>query len=328
VLCWVIVSSLTCLSASGQNEDSLRRQAEQRAEARLRGYRQLNLEDEQQARLRQLWVDEELAIARLRQQTQQRSQELLDTRQRTTLERQQRIANAPSNKLSWLGLDTQRFTRALSLNDRQQEEVERVLAGAVQRLDEAYQKQRQDRERWDYAAWRGFALQLRSDFRPRIAELLDEQQRAKFEQANREWDEQVAKVYQEWLARQSSSQAPTAGSSPTPSQAEREQALLSLLEQVLAALALGDEERAVLRPLLERLIRTQSDGERVTQEQRQAMARLTREAASEQVIRSALDQLRKHRAGHLQDLETQQAAIRELVTIEQEAVLVAYGLLP
>lgn len=337
-----LIALLLCLApltAFAQDADKAKAEAERRAEWRLRSYRSLNLTEAQKAEIKKLIVAEELASVKARDARRAGVTKLLDDKQKKTFSdmvnrgnrgrggnNRQRSSSA-SSRLSWLGLDADRFAKPMKMDAEQKKKLEATLAPAVKRLEEARSKQRQGR--WDYAKWRAFALQLRQEFRPKIAQMLDEDQKEIFDKLNQEWDDQVNKVYKRWQERQNEdNSARTTGGSGRKGKADPASLAKQLLAEVMAALGLGPEETAVLQPMIKALIDHKIIGGHELANQRDTLAKTTAAAPGDDKIKTAVAGYREAQKAWSDKLTELQDQVRELLVLSQEAVLVSRDLLP
>lgn len=227
-----------------------------------------------------------------------------------------------SARLARMGMDTARFKRELKLSEEQAKAFEEALAPAVRRLDDAEKKSAG--KPWDYATWRAFALQLRKEFRPKLSALLTDAQRQRFEALNASWDDKVESIYERWKTGKGEfgrlqRMLDEAKGARKAAPGERAR---GLLEQVIKALGVEAEEAAALKPMLKALIDHKLvEGARLAARRGQ----LARAGAEAEAKVAAYRAARQRWSDKLASL---QGELRELLTIEQEALLISHDLLP
>ena len=107
----------------------------------------------------------------------------------------------------------------------------------------------------------------------------------------------------------------------------REQGRARLRDEAVKALALGEEEAAVVLPMLDTVLETRELLMREGQERRDAFLKTAREESDPQALAAALEAFRKAKADDKAQLAASQEQLREVLTLEQEAKLVALNVL-
>ncbi len=101
----------------------------------------------------------------------------------------------------------------------------------------------------------------------------------------------------------------------------------ALLEQIKNALLLNEEEQEVLLPLIENVMKAQSELQQIEGPGRNELTSFLRSGADQEAIQARLTDFRTKRTDAEKKLEAARKELRELLTFEQEAKLVAFGIL-
>ncbi|MHC5036060.1 MAG: hypothetical protein ACYTHM_01985 [Planctomycetota bacterium] len=223
------------------------------------------------------------------------------------------------------------WKKRLNLDDAQVEKIraafdamsEEVSAKFMEAMRAAREEggERRGRRRFDY---RGILRSIRPDVEKmleglsgKIREVLKEDQVPEFEKAFKEYADKVTG----YLGGDSSRRREDGGRrgrSQTPEQR---------LESVMAELKVSAEEAAVLKPLCEKVIRFQADAEKKMEETSAKLRELVGKADATEALKASLDGLRTLRKENAAKLKTLQDNLRELLTFEQEALLVVLKVL-
>lgn len=210
---------------------------------------------------------------------------------------------------------------ALELSDAQRADSERVLDDIGRRLFQRFESG----DQWSMAEWRAYLITMRTETDQRIGKLLEGEQRAAWETITAKHRAAAKASYQKWgqwdgSVKGNDGKAKAKGDKAAkPESAEAE--IRRLLAAALKALALGDEEAKVVRDPLLALIRHKVLGRRAL------AARRAKLQAIENPAEAALKGYREARQRYQTRLAPLEAAVRQLLTVLQEARLVGLDIL-
>jgi len=99
------------------------------------------------------------------------------------------------------------------------------------------------------------------------------------------------------------------------------------LEQIKDALLLSEEEQKVLLPLIEKVMDAQAELRTTQTEGRAELTRFLRSGPDKDAVEGRMNDFRAKRDEVAKKLEAARKELRELLTLEQEAKLIAFGIL-
>lgn len=310
-------------------EERAKTQAERRATGMLRGLRTLELTEEQQAKIKQLIVDEELAAAKQRSERPARIEALLTAEQKTKyaeLQAQRAQRGGASAQLRRVGMTVEQLTEKLKLAEGQAKQLAEVLAGA----DKIMGQQRQAADR---RGRREAMLATVKALREKITPLLDDTQRATFEQLSQKMDRRLTRRGGKGQARR-----PAQGDQPQPGRrpgrrpgaqgARDPQAIVKRrVDAVMKALALPADEAAVMQPLFEKLVTYSVTEGRKVREAREAISKASTEKRPVEQVQAKVAAYVAARDAFGAQRALLEDGIRELLTQSQEYHLIGMGVL-
>jgi hypothetical protein len=159
---------------------------------------------------------------------------------------------------------------------------------------------------------------MRSEITSKIKALLDDEQKKEFDVLVKEFDQRAGSFNRGRGAPGGDAAAWLEGELPS-----RERLLLKAEN----ALLLTQDEKRVVLPKVEAVIAIREKMLEARREERRNLGQALRAKAKEDEVRERLHGLRNKQAGLQKDLVKAEEELRELVTIDQEARLVAIGIL-
>lgn len=233
---------------------------------------------------------------------------------RRALDAQLRAAQRPTledfDSLEQVGVGPRALTEELGLSEAQQPALRRLLAEAIMRFEDDCAAQSKGRRgMFGSASVQLSALaRVQAQMKTKLAAILDPAQRQRLEGFSVSW----MGVMRRKLQAQARRRAPTA--------ADRARAILEYLAQ---RAGLARDEAAAILPLLTAVLQHRGEaGQREAE-----LVRAIHDPESERSLADRAAALRRARARAAAKAETLAAALREVLSLEQELLLVAEGVL-
>ncbi len=227
--------------------------------------------------------------------------------------RRQRGQGGPGMGGGMLGMPVERLKEELGLTDEQVKQVE----GLAAEMREKGQAAREAMRNGDFEGARAQFQALGEQMRTKLDEVLTPEQREKAA-AMRQRQERFGR----------------GGEGGPGARGERggrgrgpEQARARLREQALEALALTEEEKAVVLPLLDATLETRSLMQEEGERRRQAFLEKARASTDPEGLTKLLAEFRASREQDKGTVKQAMDQLREVLTVEQEAKLVGLGVL-
>lgn len=305
-------------------EQQAREAAERRVEWQMRAYRSLNLSDSQSEQLKKILIDEELENNKRRDARRDKVRALLTPDQKEQFEemvsRQQqrgrggRGGGRRGGMMGRMGMDANALKDRLKLTDDQMTKIQAIMTEAGAKAMEQVREMRSGGG-FDFNKMREMFTKVRDDVRKQIEPLLTDAQKPEFHKMNKEMDERMS----QWMGGRGGSSRGGDGRGQRRQPQTPEQIIERRVAAAMEALAFGQEEAAVIQPLVEKLVSYQVKAGKALRDQREAIGKLEDEAQ----IRTKMAEYTKARDEYRQKLQLMSSGLRELVTVQQEAKLFA-----
>lgn len=210
-----------------------------------------------------------------------------------------------------MGLPVERLKEELGLSDEQVAKIEAVNAEMRERGRAMRDELRQGQ--FDPEAMRARFEQIQTEVRARIDEVLTPEQRAKLQELQTTMRERM---------RERGGERGPMGRGPDRGAMQRR-----LREQAVSELKLGPEEATVVLPLLDAVFETRRLLEEEHEKRREAFLRSVHETTDPQQLNTLLLDYRAARESDRAQVKQSMDQLREVLTLEQEARLVALNVL-
>jgi Spy/CpxP family protein refolding chaperone len=211
----------------------------------------------------------------------------------------------------WGGLPIDQLKEKLALSDDQVKKLEQINEESNAQFRKEMQELQKDGN-FDYQKMREIMPKRMAEMRDKVKAILTDEQKAKFD----EWAKEAEKQQR---------RGPGFGRDPEAMKAR-------LLEQAQKELALTADEKTAVVPLLQRLLDARAEARVNGDKRREEFTQFVKKVggadeAQKAELQKKLDEFRKAREAEQAKIKDAQSALREVLTIENEAKLVALGIL-
>ncbi len=225
-----------------------------------------------------------------------------------------------------MGLDIESIKEKLGLSPEQEKKIEELIKQATDQGREAFQKMREGGG-FDMQKMRELFEKGRNDIREKINGLLDDEQKKKFADLNKEMDERMQQFMGRFGGGNRGDRGDRGGRGRERRPRNPEEMTERRLKEVMTSLKLPDEEAAVLGELIKKVISYQSKTGAQSRTMREEIRKLATGGGDAESTKEKIEDLRKLRETADAKLKTLREGLRELLTETQEAVLISHGVL-
>lgn len=320
-------------------EELAKEAAERRVEWQMRMYSSLELSEAQKDQVKKILIDDELATAKQRDERRAKVKEILTPSQREAydqmIEQQNRggrgmfgggggggPGGGGFGGMGRMGMDPAQLKERLKLTDDQTTKITAVFTEAAPQWMERFQKMREGGGGFDPTKIREIVNELRVEANKKIEAILTPEQMPEWQKMVKEFDDQMA----QWTG----GRFPGGGGEGREGRGPREERDLSPEDQIkrrlsaaMTALAMSAEEASAIQPLVEKVIQYQVTAGKAVRDAREAIGKVE----GEDQIKLKVDDYRKVRAEYEEKLALLSSGLRELLTVQQEAKLIALRVL-
>ena len=337
VMGWVFLvpAPITLAQESGPSDEAQRieRQVDRRIEQLRRG---LELSEGQVEKLRPLLTAYEREQSRIRLENGEKIRQILtpDQSERyTQLQSRRGGRSREGGRRFGPGQIMERLRDQLELSPEQEGKLQAIFDGAQEEMRSVFAKAREGGfQNMDWGKLRETMTEYWGKLSDKVRVELSDAQKPKYDEMVKEMQNNPWMRGFEGRGNREGRNDSSRGDRERRERPRRDRDPAELAkrrhERAMTALALSDEEGAVLSPLIQRILELQTTGRQTVNQSREALSGLFESGdADEESVKKAMQAMRSARTTLEQQLEQAREELRGLLTISQEGQMLEQGIL-